>query len=75
MATKIYRFQEHNLVIEGEKDDLIHLAELLRDAEGTIGDLRYQIERAFNIDGINDDLKEDVEDHWWLKSGFLPSVL
>ena len=57
MATEIYRFQEHNLVIEGEKDDLIHLAELLRYAEGTIGDLRYQIEREFNIDGINYDLE------------------
>ena len=69
MAVHIYHFQEHNLVIEGEKDDLIHLAELLRDAEGTIGDLRYQIERAFNIDGINDDLQEEntEEDHYWLE--------
>lgn len=75
MAVQIYRFQEHNLVVEGEKNDLIHLAELLRDAEGTIGDLRYQIEKAFNIDDINDDLKEDVEEHWWLKPGWLPSVL
>ena len=57
MAVKIYRFQEHNLVIEGEEHDLVHLAELLRYAEGTIGDLRYQIEREFNIDGINYDLE------------------
>ena len=55
IGTKIYRFQEHNLVFEGEEHDLVHLAELLRNAEGTIGDLRYQIEREFNIDGINDD--------------------
>lgn len=45
MAVKTYRFQEHNLVIEGEKDDLLYIAELLRNAEGTVGDLRYQIER------------------------------
>lgn len=49
---KIYRFQEHALVVEGEKHDMLRLAKLLRDAEGTIGDLRYQIEYAFDVDGI-----------------------
>lgn len=72
MAVKIYRFQEHNLVIEGEEHDLRYIAELLRNAEGTVGDLRYQIEKEFNIDGINE---EDVDDHWWLNPGWLPSVL
>ena len=52
MAVQTYRFQEHNLVIEGEKDDLLYIAELLRNAEGTVGDLRYQIEYAFDIDGV-----------------------
>lgn len=53
-----YKFQEHNLVVEGEKTDLIHLAELLRDAEGTLGDLRYQIEYEFNVDGIRTEDQE-----------------
>ena len=77
MAVKLYRFQEHCLTIEGEKDDLVYIAELLRNAEGTVGDLRYQIERAFNIDGINDDLEEEDEEkyHYWLEPGWLPSVL
>jgi hypothetical protein len=66
MAVKTYRFQEHNLVIEGEKDDLLYIAELLRNAEGTVGDLRYQIEREFNIDGINDDdIKEAIFKSVW----------
>ena len=38
-------------MVEGEKCDMLYLAELLRDAEGTLGDLRYQIEYAFDIDG------------------------
>lgn len=49
---KTYRFQEHSLIIEGERDDLLHLVELLRNEEGTLGDLRYQIEYEFDIDGI-----------------------
>lgn len=52
MDIKIYRFKEHNLVVEGEKHDLLYLADLLREAEGTVGDLRYQIEYAFDIDGV-----------------------
>lgn len=48
----IYTFREHNLVIQGEEHDLRYLAELLRNAEGTVGDLRYQIEYLFDIDGI-----------------------
>lgn len=52
---KTYRFQEHALIIEGEKDDLLRLAELLRYEEGTLGDLRYQIEHEFDIDGVRTD--------------------
>ncbi len=48
---KIYRFQEHDLSVSGEEQDLLQLAEYLKDAEGTLGDLRYQIEYAFDIDG------------------------
>lgn len=40
------------MVIEGERDDLLRLAELLRNEEGTLGDLRYQIEYEFDIDSI-----------------------
>lgn len=56
---KIYQFKEHDFMVEGEKDDMLHLAELLRDAEGTLGDLRYQIEYAFDIDGVRSDNIED----------------
>ena len=52
MSTKIYRFKEHNLVIEGEKHDILYIAELLKNAEGTVGDLRYEMEYAFDIDGV-----------------------
>ena len=65
MAAKIYRFQEHNLVIEGEEDDLLYIAELLRNAEGTVGDLRYQIEREFNVDGINEE-EEEMQSAWFV---------
>ena len=61
MAVKIYRFKEHAFVVEGEKHDMLYLAELLRDAEGTLGDLRYQIEYAFDIDGVR---SEDEESEW-----------
>lgn len=46
----IYRFQEHNFVVEGEEQDILKLAELLRNEEGTLGDLRFQIERFFGED-------------------------
>lgn len=59
METKIYRFKEHNLIIQGEKQDILYLAELLREAEGTVGDLRYQIEYAFDIDGVRSYNTED----------------
>ena len=55
MKTKkrmIYCFTEHELAVSGDKRTLIDLAHLLREAEGTIGDLRYQIEYAFDIDGV-----------------------
>lgn len=48
----IYQFQEHCLCVSGEKKDLLILAAYLRNAEGTLGDLRYQIEYAFDVDGV-----------------------
>lgn len=49
---KIYTFTEHDATVSGEEHHMRELAELLRDAEGTLGDLRYKIEYEFDIDGI-----------------------
>lgn len=49
---KSYEFREHSLSVSGEEADLRYMVELLRNAEGTLGDLRYQIEYAFDIDGV-----------------------
>lgn len=56
---KIYKFQEHSLVIQGEKHHVMELAKTLREFENTgselsttVSDLVYQIEYAFDIDGI-----------------------
>ena len=51
-GVNIYTFMEHDLKITGEAHHLIELVGLLREAEGTIGDLRYQIEYYFDVDGI-----------------------
>lgn len=58
---KLYEFREHALTVSGEETDLRYLAELLRDAEGTVGDLRYKIEYAFDIDGIRSSNEEDED--------------
>ena len=58
---KIYEFREHALTVSGEETDLRYLAALLREAEGTVGDLRYQIEYAFDIDGIRSANTEDED--------------
>ena len=62
---KIYRFAEHSLVIQGEKQHITELAQTLRSIEQskgelstTVSDLVYQIEYAFDIDGIR---SEDTE--------------
>ena len=51
---EIYKFWENDIFLSGEKHHLIELAEMLRgvDVEGAWGDLVYQIEYAFDIDGI-----------------------
>ena len=58
---KIYEFREHTLTVSGEEADLRYLAELLKEAEGTVGDLRYKIEYAFDIDGIRSSNLEDED--------------
>lgn len=49
-----YKFVENDIEIVAEKHTLIALAEALREAEveGTWSDLVYQIEYAFDIDGV-----------------------
>ena len=51
---KIYTFRENDLTVSGEKHHLLELAEYLRyaAAEGAWGDLIYQIEYEFDVDGI-----------------------
>ena len=57
----IYQFQEHCFCVSGEKSDLLALTAYLQDAEGTLGDLRYQIEYAFDVDGIRTSNLEDLD--------------
>ena len=57
----IYQFQEHCLYMSGEKKDLLTLAAYLRNAEGTLGDLRYQIEYAFDVDSVRSSNLEDPD--------------
>lgn len=49
-----YKFTENDIEIIAEKHTLIDLAKALREAqvEGTWSDLAYQIEYAFDIDGV-----------------------
>lgn len=51
---QIYTFKENDLTVSGERHHLIELAEKLREVgiEGTLGDLVYQIEYEFDIDGV-----------------------
>lgn len=56
---KIYQFSEHALSVTGEMHDLVDLTRVIRayeangnDLSGTISDLAYKIEYAFDIDGI-----------------------
>ena len=51
-VVKIYTSTEHDVTVSGECHHMMELAEFLRDAEGTLGDLRYKIEYEFDIDGI-----------------------
>ena len=49
-----FKFRENDIELIAEEHTLITLAEMLREAnvEGTWGDLVYQIEYAFDIDGV-----------------------
>lgn len=49
---RMYTFSENTVTVSGEKNDLIQLAKVLRNEEGTLGNLSFQIEVAFDIDGL-----------------------
>ena len=57
-----YKFQENDIEIVAEKHTLIALAEMLREVqvEGTWSDLVYQIEYAFDIDGVRSEDEEYI---------------
>lgn len=49
---KTFKFKEHDLIIEGSEGDLLDLAQKLKGSEGTLGDIVYQIEYFFDVDGV-----------------------
>ena len=58
-----YKFRENDIELIAEEHTLIDLAKMLREAnvEGTWSDLVYQIEYAFDIDGIrSEDAETDI---------------
>lgn len=61
---KTYTFRENDITVTAEKHTLIDLAEKLREVgiEGTWGDLIYQIEYAFDIDGVRTSDPEFYDD-------------
>lgn len=63
---KVYEFREHDIVVKGEKHHLIDLAEMLRksDVEGSWSDLIYQIEYAFDVDGVRTSNDEEFDEKY-----------
>ena len=60
-----YKFTENDIELIAEEHTLIDLAKMLREAqvEGTWSDLVYQIEYAFDIDGIRSENEENEDDY------------
>lgn len=60
-----YKFMENDIEIIAEEHNLITLAKALREAqvEGTLSDLAYQIEYAFDIDGVRSADEEYDDDY------------
>lgn len=58
---KLYEFKEHPLTIRGEKNDMLDFVNAVRksNTEGTLSDLAYKIEYAFDIDSLR---SRNVED-------------
>lgn len=60
-SANTYEFREHNFTVRGEKKDLLDFADAVRgsETEGTLADLAYQIEYAFDVDNIRSMNEED----------------
>lgn len=58
-----FEFRENDIELKAEKHTLIDLAKMLREAgvEGTWGDLVFQIEWAFDVDGIRSECEGEDE--------------
>lgn len=64
-----YKFIENDIEVIAEEHTLIALAKALREAqvEGTWSDLAYQIEYAFDIDGVRSEDEESQHlDHQYV---------
>ena len=59
-----YEFRENDIELKAEEHTLIDLARMLREAnvEGTWSDLAFQIEWAFDVDGIRSQCEDDDEE-------------
>ena len=58
---RLYRFTSGGTTIIGDAEDMISFATHCRDAEGTMGDLRYMVEYAFDIDGVRSSNYDDPD--------------
>ena len=60
-----FKFRENDIELIAEEHTLIALAEMLREAgvEGTWSDLVYQIEYAFDIDGVRSESEDDDDEY------------
>ena len=60
-----YKFVENDIELIAEEHTLINLVKMLREAnvEGTWSDLAYQIEYAFDVDGIRSECEDGEEEY------------
>lgn len=60
-GVNIYEFKEHSLTLRGEKSDMLDFVNAVREScmEGTLSDLAYKIEYAFDIDLVRSTNVED----------------
>lgn len=60
-SINIYEFKEHSLTLRGEKKDMLDFVNAVRESntDGTLSDLAYTIEYAFDIDSIRSTNEED----------------
>ena len=60
-----FKFRENDIELIAEEYTLIALAEKLREVgvEGTWSDLVYQIEYAFDVDGVRSEDEDDDDEY------------